>query len=277
VEALLTEKTSWVIIAAIMEEGSPDTICCDVVGLASLLVGPDAFPSLRRQPCCPGREPLPPTFLKHADEQTVAGLAAVFQAIQHGGLTAVDFSLWAVIAAPSYLGRGHMAQAMHRFRLEGAWGVSPHIVPHFSLHAVSGTISLALKSRGPNFGVGGGPDSAAEAFTVAGSLLAADRLPGLWLVLTGYASDCIPPDPAGPDESCPCAPPCEAVALALVPASASKSRPRVRFRPDSGERDMHLSSAPPLTLSSLRMAAAGTEAPVGHWRLGMAGWVELTN
>src|SRR5262249_3193107 len=141
---------------------------------------------LRQQPGQVQGEPLPATFLKHADEQTVVGLAAVLQAAQATPLTGTNFTHWGVVAAPRVMGRGLMGAALRRFATEGAWGVSPHVIPHRSLHAMSGTISQALQIHGPNFGAGGGPGSAGEAVLAAYAMLAGDRLPGVWLVLTGW-------------------------------------------------------------------------------------------
>src|SRR5262249_56456949 len=132
------------------------------------------------------------------------------------------FTDWAVLAAPRFLGRTALAQALNRFALEGAWGISPHLIPHHSLHSVSGTISQALTIHGPNYGIGGGPDAASKTLLTAAALLAADRLPGVWVVLTGYD-----PEPlaqrATAGNPVAASPPtqCNAVALALVSAASA--------------------------------------------------------
>src|SRR5205085_11137593 len=112
-----------------------------------------------------------------------------------------------------FIGRVALAAAMHRFAAEGAWGISPHLIPHRSLHALSGTVSQGLKIHGPNFGVGGGPRAAAEGLLAAAALLGSRPLPGVWLVLTGWQ-----PEPV-PDAHGHTATPsvCGAVALALLP------------------------------------------------------------
>lgn len=199
-------------------------VCCDVTADAVVRVGSESVPELRRNPGCVHGEPLPASFLKHADEQTVAGLAAVFKAIQNTGLQATSFTDWGVLAAPRFLGRPAMAAALQRFRAEGAWGVSPHLIPHRSLHSISGTVSQALKIHGPNFGVGGGPGGAAEAVLAATALLEGKKLPGVWLVLT-----CLHPEYA-PDDAGQAAPgtECVGLALALTPARSGSSRVRLR-------------------------------------------------
>jgi 3-oxoacyl-(acyl-carrier-protein) synthase len=128
---------------------------CGLAAHAFLSVPAEAIAGLRQRPGPVVGEPLPTTFLKHADEQTVVGLAAVYQAIDDHALApagaARPFADWAVVAAPRFIGRAALAQALPRFVREGAWGVSPHLIPHRSLHSMSGAISLALKAHGPNF------------------------------------------------------------------------------------------------------------------------------
>jgi hypothetical protein len=156
----------------------------------------DHVAGLRRQPGPPRGEALPAGLLKHADEQTVAGLAAVLHAAHDHGLSGEDFRAWGVLAVPRFMGRAAMAVAVQRFRAEGAWGVSPHMIPHRSLHALSGTVSHALKIHGPNFGIGGGLEGAAEALLIAAALLERKQVPGVWVVLTALDPD-LPPDPEG--------------------------------------------------------------------------------
>ena len=200
-------------------------MCCDVAADATARVGVEELPELRRRPGLVCGEPLPASFLKHADEQTVVGLMAVFQAIDRAGLQATCFRDWGVLAAPRFLGRPAMAAALQRFQAEGAWGVSPHLIPHRSLHSISGTVSQALKIHGPNFGVGGGPGAAAEVLLAATAMLEREDLPGVWVVLT-----CLHPDIA-PEASGRPAPGSLLIgmALALTPVQPSGSRIRLRF------------------------------------------------
>jgi hypothetical protein len=107
-----------------------------------------------------------------------------------------------------------MAAALPRFRAEGAWGVSPHMIPHRSLHAPSGALSHALKAHGPNFGVGGATDGAAEALISAAGLLALGHAPAVWAVVSHVRPDGDLDDAGRPAPGAVC----EAVAVALVPA-----------------------------------------------------------
>jgi hypothetical protein len=196
-------------------------VCCDVAADAVVRLSLESLPELRRQPGPVVGEPLPASFLKHADEQTVAGLAAVYQAIGRANLETVCFRDWGVVAAPRFLGRPAMATALQRFAAEGAWGVSPHLIPHRSLHSISGTVSQALKIHGPNFGVGGGPRGASEVMLAAAALLQGQRLPGVWVILT-----CLDPE-LPPDEGGRATPGTQAVglALALTPAPLTLPSP----------------------------------------------------
>ena len=200
-------------------------VCCDVAADAVVRLGPESLAELRRNPGPVHGEPLPASFLKHADEQTVAGLCSVYQAIDRAGLQACCFRDWGVVAGPRFLGRPTMAAALQRFAAEGAWGVSPHLIPHRSLHSISGTVSQALRIHGPNFGVGGGPGGTIEVLLAATALLEGKRLPGVWMVLT-----CLDPE-SPPDEAGKVALGTQAVglALALTPIRPSGSRLRLRI------------------------------------------------
>src|SRR6266849_7646094 len=132
----------------------------------------DQFAALRQRPG-PGPGPgvaLPASLLRHADEQTIAGLAAVLHAIHDFDMNVADFRDWGIAAAPCFLGRATMAVALQRLAAEGAWGISPHVIPHRSQHRVGGTISQVLKIFGPNFGTGGGPGGLVDAL-LAGPVL----------------------------------------------------------------------------------------------------------
>jgi hypothetical protein len=208
--------------------GAPAAACCDLLGFAAVCVPLSALPELRRQPGPVPGAPLPAGCLKQADEQTVVGLTAVCQAIHDHGLP-TDFTDWGVLGAPRFLGRAALALALPRFLAEGAWGVSPHLIPHRSLHALSGTISLALKAQGPNFGVGGGPGAEAEVLLSALALLHGGRLPGVWVVMTRVEPD-RPADEGGPPPHASY----RALAVALAPARAERHDLRLRLLPGRG-------------------------------------------
>jgi hypothetical protein len=213
---------------------------------------------------------VPPALLKHADEQTVVGVAAVLRAVREAGLPPDGFGEWGVVAAPRFLGRAATAAALQRFRAEGAWGVSPHLIPHRSLHSLSGTVSLALKAHGPNFGTGGGPEGPDGALLAAAALLADAHVPGVWVVLTGWH-----PEPV-PTEDGQVQPPdavCSAVALALTWPGARPARLRLRLA-TVADAD---AGASPFSLEALLqfLIAAGPLAATVVWRSAWGGSVSL--
>ncbi len=250
------------------------TVCCAVLGHAALRVPAEAVAALRRPQDPRTGEPLPAALLKNADDQTVVAVAAVCRAIGDHGLAPRDFTGWGVVAAPRFLGRAAMGHVLQRFRQEGAWGISPHLIPHRSLHAVSGTISLALKIHGPNFGIGGGPCADSEGLVAAAALVGAGDVPGVWVVLSGYEPEVIPPDPtAPPTEEPPVIPPCTAVALALTAACPGAGGLRLEVGQCTEVGEGPAGGWPPLTLDGLGSALA--EGGRGRWRLACGGWAEL--
>ena len=206
--------------------------CCDVLAYGSVRLTPAEIPGLRQKPGPAPSNSLPASFLRHADDQTVVGMAAVLKAIAENGLGSQRFTEWGVLASPRFLGRVTLAGTIQRFRAEGAWGVSPHIIPHRMLHSMSGAISQALKIHGPNLGVGGGPEGLLESLRVATAMLHGDRLPGLWVVLTGWDPEPIPDAPA----PLPAGAGCVGLALALTAARANWRGRRLRLVPPEHDR-----------------------------------------
>ena len=216
----------------------------------------------RRSPAPPGTPPLPATLLKHSDDQTVLALVAVLRGAARAGLPTSRFVDWGVLAGPRFFGRGQMAESLQRFAQGGAWEITPQLIPHHSLHAVSGTISQALKIHGPNFGVGGGADLGADPFLVAASMLCDGVLPGLWLVLTGHVDEYLPP--SGNDTT---APACETVAIALMPTDGSDGV-HLRIGGDAA------GDGPAFRFAELVDALSGDALPAScHWRLPGFGWI----
>jgi hypothetical protein len=249
----------------------PATVACTLAGHASCRIPVEDLAALRRQPGLPCGEPLSANFLKHADEQTVIALAAVFEAIRRHGLAAPGgpspFRDWGVLAAPRFLGRPLLTAVLPRFQSEGAWGVSPHVIPHHSLHSISGTVSQALKIHGPNFGVGGGPGSEMEGLLTAVVLLHDMKLPGVWLVLSRLEPEG-DSDPetgrAGPGTmAC-------GLALALAPLGSFAGRPSLELTLAPGTPP-----SPALTMNRLEELLAGRAEPWAIVPLGGAGQLVL--
>jgi hypothetical protein len=247
------------------------TIRCSVAVAAAMRADPEAIAQWRRQPIVVGTEKLPVSFLKHAEDQTVVAMKTVLSALEQQGWQSRSFAEWGVIAAPSFFGRVSSALGIRRFQEEGAWGASPHLIPHQSLHGLSGTLSQALKIHGPNFGVSGAPNAGPDAFLIGAAMLADGSLPGLWIVLTGHESEPIP-DRA---ESIPI---CHAVALALTPASNGAVGPHLaigQVRPEA-RHDAPIALWPEFHLNLLvDELSAHLHMPNGHWRLADTHWLEL--
>ncbi|MDR3622914.1 MAG: hypothetical protein P4L85_26405 [Paludisphaera borealis] len=168
-----------------------------------------------REPLAEGWNPIGHATLRSSDDQTVAAVTALRAAIARADAPSSAYDGWGVLAAPRFLGRSKLVVVLDRFKAEGVWGVTPHLIPHFALHAQAGTLSLVLGGHGPNLGIGGGLFSASEGVLSALTWLASGVAPGVWLVLTGWSPE-YQPDLNGE----PCAAThCEALALALTPAS----------------------------------------------------------
>jgi hypothetical protein len=179
------------------------------------------------------------------------------------------------------------------------------VIPHRSLHSVSGTISQALKIHGPNFGVGGGPHGAAKAMLAAGALLECEPVSGVWVILTGWNWEpgLDKPEPVGPNghngtnghahnghngqnghhalnghHEQPAV--CRAVALALTKASDADvgTRLRISATPVAGHELANGASAlPPFTLESACNSLENGRTGSFSWRLDCGGTVALDN
>ena len=258
------------------------TVNCAVAAYGAIEADADKIAALRQSPEPPATVTLAPNFLKHSDEQTIVGLAAVFQAIRTHDLAGEDFTDWAVLAAPRFFGRAMLANTLRRFAVEGAWGVSPHVIPHRSQHSLSGTVSQALRIHGPNLGVGGGPFSAEEAALVTATFVATEDVPGLWLVLTAWDPEVTLPDLSGGSrngQASSTTSKCKGVALALKRASAQCAGPSLYIgAAHPASNGATNGAAPPLALfTTERLFDAFVTRPKNSsaWRLGTGGVIEL--
>lgn len=249
--------------------GTSTVVSCRLAGFAAVSAGAEQLAVLRKKPELPPNTTLPPGFLKHSDDQTVLSLVAVSRAMIALGHPTASYGAWGVVAAPNLFGRAGMFQAYLSFRQEGAWGISPHMIPHQSLHAVSGTLSQVLQIRGPNFGISGGPKAAGEAFLVAATMISENNLPGLWVVLSGHDAECLP-RPDGKGSQTPAV--CQAAALALKPQTESRAGSTLLV---SGA-DAAPAGWPEFALSDF-IARLETTPPTGQWTLPGCGWVRLTD
>jgi len=202
-------------------------VVCDVVACGSYRASAAELPALRKSPGNLGDEPIPNGLLRHSDEQTVVGLAAVLSVVRQSGLDPSSFGRWSVLAAPRFLGRTKFEASFARYQAEGAWGVSPYLIPGLSLHSPSGTISQVLHAQGANLGIGGTPGGEREALLIAGTWLEAGWTEGVWLVLTGRD-----PEDAG-EVAFPDTGDYRALALALVRSRRESEGLKIRIRPEA--------------------------------------------
>ncbi len=229
----------------------------EVMGCGLFRMSSGDAPALRRRP-----GPIPedwgrvaPSLLRYSDEQTIAGTAAVFAAIESMGLPPGRFDGWGVVAASRYLGRANLAHALRSFLAEGVWGTSPHLIPHFALHSPAGTISLALGLHGPNLGVGGGLYAAAEGFLAALTWVSTGRIPGVWLVLTGWSPELVPNQRGNG----PAAGECQALAIALTAGDMVAGRSV--FRAVVGAEPHHAFAPIDLVRLADRLERRGSPSP----------------
>jgi hypothetical protein len=238
--------------------------------------------ALRSRPAPEGVPPLPPRFLRHADEHTVIGMHAVLMALSEvqSPERLPPLARHAVIAAPCQAGRIATAQALAGLDTSGPSAIKPHIVPQCSMHSVAGAVSVALGTHGPHLGVGGGPDALSEGFLVVTSLLASGGDPqceAAWLIATEWDVE-----PALDSKGIPTDDPsCRAIAMLLEPANKIADGDRTgsitlavrRSRPrPTGVRTL----VTPCTLANLAgVLGGGSDGPVTL--LGLGGFeVEVT-
>jgi len=257
---------------------SGTVVTCDLIAHHGVQATAETIQLLRRRPGPGAGEKLPHNLLKHADEQTVVSVAAVLETIHHSRLNGQDFSNWGVVAAPSFLGRVTLVGALRRYDTEGAWGISPHFIPHRSQHAVSGTISQILKIHGPNLGTGGAPGGSVDAFLAAAVLLEGNRLPGVWVVLSDWEPEMMPDEMGTPT---PADAVCRATALALVPVQAGWQGPRLRIAARGPGQHNAADTGRAVKSSSglgalLGVLGSSDRSPTTViWQLEGGGWIEL--
>jgi hypothetical protein len=234
-------------------------VALGLAGWAAARASSKDIPELRRNLALPVDRQLPSGYLKNSDDQTVLALTVITKAMATLNRPMATFADWGVVAAPNLFGRAGIFQTLVSFRSEGVWGITPHMIPHHSLHAVSGTISQVLGLHGPNFGIGGGPDAVAEALLVAATMVSENTLPGLWVVLSGHETEYVP---EVANHQAHHAATCLAAALALVPPVGATFASCLVVSACSGEREC----LPEFNLSGF-LDALTVPAPTGHWWL----------
>jgi hypothetical protein len=251
------------------------SVACGVASHALVEATLAEIPGLRDASMPEGVPPLPPRFLRHCDEQTVASLRAVLAAIAAHPEPPPSFADYGVVAAPCQAGRIATAQSLAMLRTAGGVAVSPHIVPQCSLHSVAGAVSVALGMHGPNIGVSGGRHAVSEGLFTSLSLLAAHAsLPGVWLVVSGWTQeprlDASGKPAASSDGAAGAGPVCRALAMALTAdahaaAHAGPSRQLTLHLPAAVRVARPASHDPTAADEILAFAQALDAGPAASW------------
>jgi hypothetical protein len=201
---------------------------CAVTAYATSRLSFDEVNLLRKQSDnLPGA--LGNSVLRHSDEQTLAALATVRDALNQFDSCPEDFRDWGVVCSSRYLGRSAFAQALTKFAIDGPWNVSVQVVPNRSLHSPASMVGLALGCHGPCVGVGGGLDGETDAWITATSLLDQQSLPGMWLVFSGWEPD----EHVDLEGNALSESRCTALVMALQPMSVPVHKARLQIQYDS--------------------------------------------
>jgi hypothetical protein len=211
--------------------------------------------ALRDAPSPVGAPALPPRFLRHCDEHTVAGVRAVLEAIAAMPAPVSAFLRYGVIGAPLQAGRITAAHTLSQVAKAGGIAVSPHVVPQCSLHALASAVSVGLGMHGPNLGTSGGPEALSEGLFAAVSLVHSAGCDGLWAVFTEWDEEPVLDD-AGAAMNDPV---CRAVAVALRPHAAA----------DAGDVTLSLMAADFAARRGAAAKPAGSALAAFAWALGM--------
>ncbi|MFM7185561.1 MAG: hypothetical protein ACKO4Z_12435 [Planctomycetota bacterium] len=212
----------------------PRRAACAIQAHAYVEAAFSRIAGLRDEPPPTGAPSLPTRFLRHADEQTVVAVRAVLEASTLLP-EPVAAARCGVVAAPCQAGRIATARSLALLQTGGAVTVSPHIVPHCSLHSVAGAVSVAFGMHGPHVGIGGGPDALSEGLFTALSLIDSgmpDPCDAVWLLVSDWESE-----PELDSHGEPLGEPvCRALAMLLAPeAAAAGTEPRIALVTPAGQ------------------------------------------
>lgn len=128
--------------------------------------------------------------MRHMEDQTAVAL----EAVRLARLMAPDlvFDDWTVLACPLLPGRTTFRDNLKRYAEDGAWAISPQVIPQCSLHSLPGQVSIILGAHGPNLGIGGWPGTEDQVWSTAWAIDLAVEPKGLWLIWTGLENDLLP-------------------------------------------------------------------------------------
>ncbi len=170
-------------------------------------------------------------LLRNSDEQTIAGMRALTKAMMSISADASVWRDWAVIGCPRFLGRMIICGTVGRYFHDPKYNISPHIIPNYTLHAVSGTMSVGFTLHGANFGVGGGPRHLPEGLLTALSVVSEREHPGVWLIASEFEPEPRPDDQGKPTNDIVV----HALALALQFPLDGTAEPQASLRLERGD------------------------------------------
>lgn len=228
--------------------------------------------ALRTRPAPAGAPPMPPRFLRHADEHTIVGLHAVLEAIAASGLSSATIQSHAVIGAPCQMGRLATARVLVAMPAAGAMAIKPHVVPQCSLHSLAGAVSVALGMHGPHLGIGGGVGAIGEGLLAATTLLMSGGDPdcqAIWLVATEWDEEPALDDTATPIDD----PLCRAIAVLLEATSPDGGDGEHEPFVSLSARPTHRATRTPLhTVGSSAILALSQAITTAHGAGSAAAW-----
>lgn len=169
----------------VSEEISSGNASYQILGFSKFTALTSELANLRTDvnTCLPN--PLSSSILKYLEDQTVIALQCTQQATKE----IKNLANWGVIVCPKHPGRKRVSVAFEKFKIESAWGTSPHLVPYDSLHSPSGIVSLAYQMNGINLGAGGFARMQEHCVLAGFTSLENNFAEGLVLIWTGYREE----------------------------------------------------------------------------------------
>lgn len=168
------------------QNGSVSPLEVAILGWSARAFSHSELQRLRGELRLPNGQAIPHAFVRHAEDQTLAALAAVLQTMAELPQHSPQCHQWGVLAAPEYFGREATLASLRRYSQEGAAAISPHLIPNHCLHSLAGSLSVLLGCHGPNYGIGGAPGQFVELLLAGICETLQGLAPGYWLVATGW-------------------------------------------------------------------------------------------
>ena len=95
------------------------TLECRIAAFGVANLTSELLATIRKSPETHTAMPLAPSVARHCDEQTLAALFAVGDAMRKLEATTADFEAWGIVASTRFIGRSFFAQSLEKFDREG--------------------------------------------------------------------------------------------------------------------------------------------------------------